>query len=521
MGIRIEPLIAGYAIAAVPENLVDTFASMPEIEYVEKPKRLFFSAEQGKRASCIIPVTTREPFLSGSGTFLAVIDSGIAYDHPVFRNADGTTKIRALWDQTLRPDDERGFLPPEGFSEGVLFTKDQIDDALQQSTREGQLQIVPSIDQSGHGTAVAGIASEVAPGSELLIVKLGKPQENSFPQTTELMRALTFVTRESTRGNMPVSINLSFGNTYGSHDGTSLLERFMDNVSEIGRTTICVGSGNEASQAGHLTGIVNAGEDEVIELVVGDYESAFSVQLWKNYVDEFTITIQSPDGQEQMLQSNPGSQTLSYPGTQILAFIGEPTPYSVNQEIYLDFVPQNQNVTSGIWEIRLIPQRIVTGEYSLYLPSAGALSGSTGFYRSSPERTLTIPSTARKVITVGAYNVRTDAYADFSGRGYLTEQAYTGGYGILSVKPDLVAPGVNIRSAAPGGSYGSFTGTSFAAPFVAGSAALMMEWGIIQGNDAYLYGEKVKAYLIRGARQLPGMVSPNPMTGDCVKLVLG
>lgn len=123
-----------------------------------------------------------------------------------------------------------------------------------------------------------------------------------------------------------------------------------------------------------------------------------------------------------------------------------------------------------------------------------------------PETTLTIPSTASGVISVGAYNDSNLAYADFSGRGFTRQTR--------QVKPDLAAPGVDIITAKAGGGYEAVTGTSFAAPFVTGSAALLMQWGIVDGNDPFLYGEKVKAYLIRGARHLPGYTEwPNERVG--------
>lgn len=246
-GIVIEPLIAGYAIATVPETALPSFTAREQIEYIEKPKRLFFSAERGKRASCITQVTNQAPFLSGKGTVIAVLDSGIDYRHPLFIREDGTTKIAAIWDQSVEPTDENGLESPIGFRQGALISGERIQMALQENDVVEQNRLVPSYDRSGHGTAVAGIATQVAPDSQLLIVKLGKPRENGFPSTTELMRGITFVTRWSVQRNLPVSINLSFGNTYGFHDGTSLLERFLDNASEIGKSVICVGNGNEAT----------------------------------------------------------------------------------------------------------------------------------------------------------------------------------------------------------------------------------------------------------------------------------
>jgi len=534
LAVMAEELIAGYGLLTVPEDLVEAVSRLPQIEYVEKPKRLFFSMADGKEVSCVLPVTKRQPFLSGKGILLAVIDSGIDYTNRNFRNADGSTRILALWDQTVSPDAEKEFFPPEGFQTGTEFTREQINAALREADPLRQYELVPSRDSSGHGTAVAGIAAGtavnvtsgaagfaddgtggaagfadnsyegVAPESELLIVKLGTPRENSFPRTTEMMRAVTYVVRKAQRLNRPVAINLSFGNTYGAHDGSSLLERFLDNAAEIGRTVICVGSGNEGASAGHREGRVNLGETAATELSVGAYETAFSVQLWKTYTDVFRITLRSPGGQEFAFSTEKGGEiTWEAEQTRILIYVGEPSPYAVEQEIYFDFIPENLYISPGIWSFFTGTQEKESSFY-FYLPSQAARNQNTRFFEPNPNLTLTIPSTASKVITVGAYDSTYDAYADFSGRGYRYAERDIGLLAAGAAKPDLAAPGVNITAPDIYGGYQSFTGTSFATPFVTGAAALLMEWGIVHGNDAFLYGEKVKAYLRRGARKIRG-----------------
>lgn len=522
--IRVEPLIAGYAIVTIPQSLIASFVELEEVEYVEMPKRLYFSIQQAKEISCILPVTMREPYLTGRGTLVAVIDSGIDYTRMDFRNTDGSSRILYLWDQTISQNAERGFLPPEGFRDGAEFNNVQINEALAESTVEERFVKVPSLDVSGHGTSVAAIAAGngkssdgrytgVAAESELIVVKLGNPGQESFPRTTELMRALTYVVRKAQILARPIAINLSFGNTYGSHDGTSLLERFVDNVSEIGRNVICVGSGNEGASGGHAAG--NVRNSTNVELAVASYERSVNVQFWKSYADIFQITIISPGGQRQRIDtSRMGTIQLTMEQTQLLIYVGEPSPYSVNQEIYFDFIPQQNYINSGVWTFSIEPVKVVTGDYFLYLPSSVVLNSGTRFFNPTPEVTFTIPSTAQKVITVGAYNSIYNSYADFSGRGYLLENRFGNWVSNETVKPDIAAPGVDIAISNGNDGSLSVTGTSFATPFVTGSAALMMEWGIIKGNDPFLYGEKVKAYMIRGARQLPGFGQwPNPQLG--------
>lgn len=530
--IVVEELIAGYAILTVPEALVDTVSDTPEIEYVEKPKRFYYGQTFPAGTSCFPPVTMRTPFLNGRGVLLAVLDSGITWDLEVFRKADGSTRIRYLWDQTVlrdrtRPQDQTvpektgnvGYgKMPDGFAFGTEYTAEEINAALQMPALD-RYRLIPSRDLSGHGTAVAGIAAGksagglytgAAPEAELIVVKLGLPgnsggAEEGFPRTTEILRGVTYALRKAGQLNMPLVINLSFGNSYGSHDGSSLLERFLDNASEIGKTVICVGSGNEGAARGHFAG--NITRDSRVELAVGNYEKSLNIQLWKNYSDVFRIRLQSPGGEEAELTTNiqGGKYTLRLEQTRILVYLGEPLPYAVAQEIYLEMIPVTGGyIDAGIWTIRLEPVMTVTGQYYLYLPAGNGRGDSTGFYRSTPQMTLTVPSTAAKVITVGAYDPVYDTYADFSGRGYADSTRTIGVTAAGLTKPDLVAPGVNIQAPDVYGSFLPVTGTSFATPIVSGAAALLMEWGIVQGNDPFLYGEKIKAYLRKGARPLRG-----------------
>lgn len=527
------PLLGGYAIVTLPEERLEAYASRPQVEFMEKPKRLYFSTFQAKRASCIRSVQGSGTIpgigtagLTGNGILVGVVDSGVDYRHPDFCKEDGSTRILKLWDQGAMPESPDGATgnqdgegetardsasdwvrrPPEGYSTGVEYTREMIDAALVLPPSEGY-RIVPERDLSGHGTSVLGIAagngrasegvnSGVAYESDIIVVKLGVPKENSFPRTTELMQGIDYLVRQSLELGRPMAINLSFGNNYGSHRGDSLLETYIDTVANMGRVVICAGTGNNGNDNLHTAGQVVGREMQEIELGVSPYEPVLNVQLWKAYSDEIEIYLEHPSGTRiGPLYEELGPQRYRAGDTEILIYYGKPGPFQITQEIYFDFIPRGSYVDSGVWKILLQGRRVREGEYYLWLPGGAVLNPNTGFFLPQAEGTLTIPSTASRVITVGAYDSRLNAYADFSGRGSVN---------LVYRKPDLAAPGVNITAPIPGGSYASVTGTSFATPFVTGAAALLMQWGIVMGNDPFLYGEKVKAYLRRGAKPLAG-----------------
>ena len=512
----VTELLNGYAVIVIEEERIGQLAQLPEVEFIEKPKKLYFQTDVGRQVSCIDIVQDMPLSLRGKGTLIGIVDSGIDYENAEFRNEDGTTRIVSLWDQSVNGR------PPAGYLAGTEYTREQIDAALATEDKEVRRQMVKTSDVSGHGTAVAGIAAGngrgsegrrfrgAAPEAELIIVKMGAPREGGFPRTTELMRGVDYIVRKAVELRRPVAINISFGNTYGSHDGTSLVERFLNDIADMWKNVICIGSGNEGASAGHVSGKVRRQISETVELAVQQREPALSIQIWKSYVDEMGVSVISPSGR----QAGPfyeflGAQRYILGDTELLIYYGEPKPYSVKQEIYLSLLPGKQYIESGVWKIVLTPGRIVDGEYQMWLPTQTSLNMGTAFLQPNSMSTLTIPSTASLAVTVAAYDARTFSYADFSGRG---PAGMYEGENVL--KPDIAAPGVRVTAPVPGGDYQSFSGTSFAAPFVTGSAALLMEWGIVRGNDPYLYGEKVKAYLRKGAKQLAGYERwPNALLG--------
>lgn len=502
-------LLSGeYVIGLIPQEILMDVANADAVIYIEQPKRLCTGVAQGKIASCITPLQqeiTPAGALTGRGVFVGVIDSGIDYFHEDFRNADGTTRIAWLFD------------------DGKEYSAEQINEALRAPTKRESYEIVPSQDASGHGTHVAGIAAGngrasgglnrgVAFESELIVAKLGNARKGGFPKTTQLMEAVERIKEKAEQNNRPVAINISFGNNYGSHTGTSLLETYLTQVANQWKMSIAVGTGNEGDTALHKEGRLNSNQSVSVEIGISEFESSINLQLWKNYQDVMSVVLLAPNGEEVLRATNrvdeEGQQRIvsgSWQNTDVYLYAGAPSPYSIFQEYYFSFLPKREYLDSGVWRVRIEAKQVKDGRYSLWLPTGGVLNPKTGFLQPSEETTLTIPATADKVISVGAYDSRRNQYALFSGRGYTwdTEQ----------IKPDLVAPGVDILSTAIGGGYQTRSGTSMATPFVTGSAALIMQWGIINGNDPFAYGEKLKAYLLRGANSLYQESMPSPRTG--------
>lgn len=494
--IRIRELLNQYAVLIVPETLVDAVSQETVIEYVEKPKQLYFELQAGKAASCINAVQQgmNNPFgLFGKGTIVAVIDTGIRAESMEFRNADGSTRILNIWDQTT----------------GTEYDRSQIDEALQNETKD--TAGIPGADVLGHGTQVAAIAcgsSGVAAQADILVVKLGLAAKNGFPRTTQLMEALDYVVRKAIDYGKPLAVNISFGNNYGDHTGSSLLENFINDIADSWKCSICIGSGNEGLGAVHTGGTLTEDTEETVELAVSSYETGLSIQIWKDYWDDIAVEIIAPSGRNLgRIQENSRVSRIRYEDMELLTYFGEPSPFRIRQEIYIDMIPQTVYIQSGLWKFRLIPRSIRNGRYDMWLPAQGALNFGTGFTSPDSASTFTIPSAAAKAVTVGAYDAGTGSAAPFSGRGYIVEIG-----GSLMVKPELAAPGVNVLVPSVSG-MARVNGTSYATPFVTGSAALLMEWGIVRGNDAFLYGEKLKAYLIKGAEPLAGAAVPDTQTG--------
>ena len=515
-----EYLLGEYAIIFIALENIREFAVLPEVDYIQLPSRMWFSLENSRRNICLgnIQERTRNenvfridsgyPQLYGEGILVSVIDSGVDYWHPDFRNADGTTRIVGIWDQTLdskvlnEEEEDALFLyaPPENFLLGTYFSAEMINMALRQENREDGLKIVPSVDQSGHGTHVTGFVcgngslsngryTGVAPRSEILVVKIGDSRQ--FPKTTRLMEAIDFTLKYAQNRGGPVAINISFGNNDGAHNGKDLLSDYINVAGTQWKNVICVGSGNEGNRGKHTEGYYEKGKPEQAELAIPNGQQGFSMQIWKSYEDKVDLSIIAPSGlRQQILSRRYGIYQYNFQNSRLYINYSGPTPFQILEQYYVEWVPREHRIDSGLWTFQMQAEIVRNGRYDFWLQTGGSVLEETRFLNSVDTTTLTNPSDSERVITVGAWDQLREQLAIFSGRGYTRDER---------IKPDLVAPGVDIISAAPNDRYTSKSGTSMATPFVTGAAALLMEWGIVMENDVELYGQKVKSYLRDGA----------------------
>lgn len=501
--IEVSMLLENFALLRLPPSLIPTVSALPQILYIEMPHYISFEILSGKRSSCITQVTLPPLSLTGNGVLVGFVDSGIDLTHPDFQDSNGNSRVLFLWDQT------RDEYPPDGYLFGTEYNNEKINEAL----RMGKTL---SKDESGHGTATAGIACGngnasngryrgIAPEAKLIVVKMRK-NKGLYPRTTELLSGIDYCIKKALKFNRPLVLNISFGNNYGSHTGNSLSELYLNRVSLLGRISIIAAAGNEGASPVHTSGFLD--QTVNVDFSISERQTSLNMQLWKDYADDVRIKLRAPSGTEYTLSDNFGTNIETLDQTRIAFYNSAPSPFQRLQEYYFEFFPIADSfyLTSGVWSLIIEPISIKNGSFEMWLPSASSLNGATRFLSPDPYNTLTIPSSANSVITVGAYDAKTNTPADFSGRGAAAMPN-------LLTKPDLVAPGVSITVPSFPSGYQTVSGTSFAAPFVTGSAALLMEWGIVKRNNLFLYGEQLKTWLIAGAKELPGYPIPNPRTG--------
>ncbi|OPJ55812.1 S8 family serine peptidase [Alkalithermobacter paradoxus] len=490
LGVEVEILSEKFAIITISESELGRLLEYNEIEYIERPFILGPSLTSFEASGIDFFKSTTD--LSGEGVLIGIIDSGVDFRHPLFINEDGTSKIVRIWDQTREGN------PPDGFKSGYEYTKEDIDNALKGDE-------IPFFDNIGHGTHVAGIASTIAPNSEIAVVKIGTRGIESFGRSTEFMRGIKYLIDLAQSMNKPLVINISYGSNEGAKDGSSLFEEYIDDISLRGKTIVVVASGNEGDKSHHKHIRLLNNMVKPVEFSVGGGEREITIEIWKKFSDDFSFSVRNPSGAEtQKIDKNSGEVNVNLGNTSINAFFSRATPYSLNERAVVT-LRGREFIQPGVWSLNFEAQDIVEGDINIYLPISEQLSRDTRFLDPTIVRTITTPATARRVISVGSYNHNLDIISAFSGRGDAR---------LREIKPDIVAPGEDIVSSLPSGSYGALSGTSMAAPHVAGAAALLMEWGIVNNNDPFLYGQRLKAKLLKEARRdRPFLIYPNETWG--------
>ena len=537
------PLLGNFAILFIKEKDLPVFLTFSQVLYVELSRPIYENALTGVSSSglpdynIITGRNVNTTTLTGKGTAIAILDSGVDYKHPDFRNADGSTRILAYWDQSL-PFIPDHFSINNPYNLGIIFSEEDLNQLLTDENNffffdssaptalgSASESLSPSEDISGHGTHIAGISAGngrasngtnqgVAPESSLIVVKLKNEASLIYSDYANLMMAIDFAVRFASSRSLPLSINISYGSNDGSHTGNSLLELFMEQVSFYGKNTTSVATGNEGLTRRHaslntLPSSTKNYYEKFLSFTIAPGEHSLYLEIWQIFSDDFSYELLAPSGSQSFtFPAVPVIYTYMIADTTIYLTINNPTPYQPFRQYFLSFNPNASFIPSGTWTLRItsIPTgKIVDGRLQFWLPSKDATSSPTGFTSPSSDMTFTIPSTASSVISVSGYNSSLDVFAPFSGQGFSNT---------MHTKPDLCAPAVNILSTAPGGGYTIRTGTSMASPFVAGAAALLMQYGIVEGNDPFLYGEKLKAYLWKSARALPAFSKyPNEKVG--------
>ena len=480
IGATFEDLGYGFGIITIKVSEINRLDELTKLQYVELPKALETTDFQSNRASCVQSAWNSYG-LSGEGTVIGFLDTGIDFTHLGFKDDNGETRIEYIYD----------------LATNKLYNRENINTALKATE---PYDIVPVQDLSGHGTHVAGIACAggkidfnnygVAYKSNIIMVKITREGYLNEALSTQLMRGLKFLVEKSYEIKKPLIVNISLSTNQGGHNGRTLLEQYIEIITVVERITVVVAAGNEGSAGHHVGGDIKPMVR--IPLSIAGEESAISFQFYKTLLNSFSMEVISPTGissQQIMLDQKYNERSLGR--AKIISYNMGASPFDRIGQINVRLSTLDQQLTPGEWVINLRSLNNYNGYYDIWLPIAEGLNPQTRFLQPSVENTLGIPATVDGVISVGSYSYINNTLSPFSGRGVSRPGR--------DRKPDILAPGEGILSTVVGGGFDTKTGTSMASPTVAGIAALLCEWGIIKGNDIYLYGGRLKYYLCKAA----------------------
>lgn len=456
--------------------------------------------------------------LYGQGVLVGVIDTGIDYRHKAFRFSDGTSRIHSIWDQTIITEGKE----PQGLPYGTEYTKSEINTAL---LAENPLDIIPSNDEIGHGTKIAGIIAGsydkannfqgIVPQSEIIAVKLKQakkynkqifcvPEDKLCYEETDLIAGITYITEKAKSLHRPLALCIGIGTSQGDHCGRGSTSNYLNYVTQTPGIGVSVSGGNEGNNRRHYYGHTNGVEVSELELNVDQKDTSFSMEIWVSAPFRLTMDIISPTGE---------NITDIYPrigSCRKLDFIFTPSIVYVNniisenltgdQLILIRFVTSY----SGIWKFRLSNIDEMTASFHAWLPSNHLISNDTFFLNPDPDTTLTSPGNAESPLVVANYNQQSASISTNSSRGYTRYNR---------IKPDIAAPGVNILCPVPNDKYTYTSGTSASAAHAAGLIAMLLEWAVVKGNYTNISGAEINKMIIRGARRKENLEYPNKIWG--------
>ena len=463
----------------------------------------------------------------GAGVIVGFVDTGINYTDSLFRNVDGSTRIIGIWDQTNNSDNSNNIenetvKPFSAFSAlyGTQYTAEEINLAL---NSDNPASIVPTRDENGHGTFLASIAagnrderagfSGAAPQASIAMVKL-KPAKQYLRdfyliqdgaeayQENDIMMGVSYLYFLARKYSMPLVVCIPLGTNIGSHMGMSRLGQYLNQVSLSNGSAVITAAGNETGARHHFRAVMDASTDEVTaELRVGEREAGFSMDLWAENMGVYTVGFISPTGEVAREISVPlrGENTVSFllEQTQITVYTQIADVSAGSQFIFMRF----ENPMSGIWRILIRNSLDIRETFHLWLPVRGFITDETYFLRPDPDTIITDPGNARYPITVTAYDHTKNSIYIHASRGYSLSGR---------IKPDLAAPGVNILGASVSGRrLTRMSGTSVSAAHLAGAAAILLNWGVLNANYPYLNTPVLKSIFVRGAQRNPALTYPN------------
>lgn len=524
----------GYKVATgiISLDRLEDLAAIDHVIEIEGPRRMFPELDYSLSEIRATYVHEDTPSRKGDGIVIGVIDSGIEWKHGSFIKDDGTSRILAIWDQTLdiREVQLGDTVGPNG--EGIVFHREEISKALQ-----GKRSILTK-DYSAisHGTHVAGIAAGngrpascchgsgtyigVAPNADLIAVHLKGSSE--IGENTRLVDAMSFIQTRASSERRSTVINISQGDNLGPHDGTSLVERTIDALVAYGdlvgpRLIIVKSAGNEGDEEHHAEGSVVMNTTFEVEFLVEEGEKEVVMDLWYDRAGTLNLIVIDPTGRS----IGPINHGSDFPKKDIGggSFVDVDATingkYDRNNNFRITINPSKGSaLASHPWKLNLKNPNLTPVYFHCWIQrDTGAR-----FPIATPASTITTPGTAGQVITVANHESRTDwcdcwpstRIVASSSRGPLVRGPAT------NQKPEIAAPGLSITapkadalnlsgnycSCCPDACcclYRDLTGTSMAAPHVAGAIALLLE------ENSQLTRAEIVGHLQATARDKPAL----------------